>query len=131
MTAGREDHLAARDGLDAALELLGLEAPVHEVAGRAVADRAGDEVLVLGVGEHQHLRALGERAGGGDAVHHRHAHVEADDVGAQLLGLGDRLAAVAGLAHDLEPVGLREQRRDAATHDRVVVDEEDADHRQV
>jgi hypothetical protein len=131
VTAGESTISPARDRLDAALELLGLEAPVHEIAGRAVADRAGDQVLVLGVAEHQHLRALGKRAGGGDAVHHRHADVEADDVGTQLLGLGDRLAAVAGLPHHLEPVGLREQRRDAATHDRVVVDQEDSDHRQV
>jgi hypothetical protein len=120
-------HLAARDGLDAALELLGLEAAVHEIAGRTVADRAGDEVLVLGVGEHQDLRALGERPGGGDAVHDRHPHVEAHDVGAQLLGERDRLAAVGGLAHDLEAVGLGQQAGDAPAHDRVVVDEQDAD----
>ena len=78
---GREDHLAARHRRDAALELLGLEAPVHEVAGRAVADRAGDQVLVLAVGQHQHLGLLAQRPGGGDAVHHRHPHVQADDVG--------------------------------------------------
>ena len=71
---------------------------------------------------------LGQRLGGGDAVHDRHAHVQADDVGARLLRDGDRLATVPGLADHLDPVGLREQARDAAPDDRVVVDEQDPDH---
>jgi len=104
---------------------------MDEVARGAVADRARDEVLVLGVGEHQDLRALRERARGGDAVHHRHADVEADDVGAQLLRPRDRLAAVRGLPHHLEAVGLVQQARDAAADDRVVVHDEDPDHRHV
>src|SRR4051812_24566648 len=74
---GREHHLPRRDRLDAGLELVGLEAAVDEVADRAIADRARDELLVLGVAQHQDLGALGQRTRGGDAVHHRHAHVEA------------------------------------------------------
>ena len=38
--AGESTISPARDGLDAGLQVLRLEAPVHEVAGRAVADRA-------------------------------------------------------------------------------------------
>ena len=55
---------------------------------------------------------LGQRLGGGDAVHHRHPHVQAHDVGAGLARDGDRLAPVAGLADDLDarrprPAGWR------------------------
>src|SRR4051794_37292768 len=125
---GREHHLAARDGDDALLELLGLEAAVHQVAGRAVADRAGDEVLLVAVGEHQHLGLLAQRAGRGDAVHDRHPHVQADHVGPQLGRARDRLPAVRRLADDLDLRALGQQARDAAAHDRVVVDEKDLDH---
>src|SRR4051812_24610770 len=118
---GREHHLARRDGLDACLELFGLEPAVHEVADGAVADRARDELLVLRVAQHEDLRALGQRACRRDAVHDRHPHVEADDVRRGLARHVDRLAAVAGLADDLDAVSVGEQRGDAAAHDRVVV----------
>jgi hypothetical protein len=39
----------------------------------------------------------------------------------------DRLAPVARVADHLDPVGLLQQAGDAATHDGVVVDEQDAD----
>ena len=67
--------------------------------------------------------ARSERARGGDAVHHRHPHVEAHDVGGNCRRL-DRLAAVAGLADDLDALGVGQQRGDAAPHDRVVVHEQ-------
>ena len=83
----------------------------------------GDELLVLGVGEHQDLGLLRQRARGRDAVHHRHADVQAHDVGLDLAGELDRLAAVTGLADDLDALGVGEQRGDAPPHDRVVVHE--------
>ena len=49
--------------------------------------------------------------------------------GARLLGLGDRLAAVAGLADDLD-VGLGlEDHAEPRAHQALVVGEQDADHR--
>ena len=41
---------------------------------------------------------------------------------------GEHAAAVVGLPHDLEALGAREHHPQARAHERVVVDEQDADH---
>ena len=128
VTAGESTISPAATALMRALELLGLEAPVDEVAGGAVADRAGDELLVLGVGEHQDLGALRQRAGGGDAVHHRHPDVEADDVGADLAASSIASRPSPASPTTSMPSASASKRGDASPHDRVVVHEQDADH---
>ena len=63
-----------------------------------------------------------------EAVELGHADVHQDDVGPQRAHLVDRLAAVRGLADDLD-VGLGvEDHAEAGAHERLVVDEQDADH---
>ena len=57
----------------------------------------------------------------------RHAHVHEDDVGRQLLGLGDRVLAVVGLADDVDAVLGLEDEHQPAPEQRVVVDDQDAD----
>ena len=47
------------------------------------------------------IRCRDDLLGGGDAVEHRHLHVEDDEVGPELLGELDGLLAVAGLADDV------------------------------
>ena len=53
--------------------------------------------------------------------------VEQDEVGLQLLRPPQRLAGVAGVAHDRELRVLREQRGESPPEQRVIVDDQDAD----
>jgi hypothetical protein len=70
----------------------------------------------------------GEPGGCLDAVHLGHAHVHQDHVGVQAPGLGQCLAAVAGLAGDGQ-VGLGFQQHPQALADEVlVIGDQDADH---
>src|SRR6185437_11641200 len=65
--------------------------------------------------------------GGLQAVHHRHADVHEDDVGAQLGDPGDGLLPVDGLADHLD-IGLRvEQDGKARPHHALVVGHDHAD----
>ena len=59
-----------------------------------------------------------------EAVDVGQLHVEQHHLGAEPAGLGDRLGAVGGLAHDVEPLGFEEHARGGAER-RVVVDDED------
>ena len=59
-----------------------------------------------------------------EAVHVRHPDVHEDHVGELAAGVFDGLAARAGLADDLEVVGLGQHRRDPLPHELVVVHEE-------
>jgi len=53
--------------------------------------------------------AFSDSGPAGDAVHHRHPHVQAHDVRADLARELDRLPAVAGLADDLDAVRIGQQ----------------------
>ncbi len=70
-----------------------------------------------------------EQPGGRDPVELRHADVHEDDVGAVEVDRAEHLAAVGGLAHHLEALRAGEHHPQAGAHERVVVDEQDADHR--
>jgi len=72
--------------------------------------------------------ALEQPPGGLDPVQPRHAHVEDDDVWLERARLRECLVAVFGLAHDLDVVFAFEDHADAAANERLVVDDEDADH---
>src|SRR3954447_21334152 len=71
----------------------------------------------------------GEQAGGSDSVELRHADVHEDDVGAVEVDRAEHLAAVRGLGDHVEVLGAGEHDPQAGAHERVVVDEQDADHR--
>ncbi len=58
-------------------------------------------------------------------IHARHREVEEHKIGMQELRELDRLLAVTGFAHDVEPV-LTEERRKRLTRERMVVDDQDA-----
>ena len=70
-----------------------------------------------------------EQPGRGDPVELRHADVHEDDVGPVEVDGAEHLAAVGGLADHLEVVRAGEHHPQARAHERVVVDEQDADHR--
>ena len=75
-------------------------------------------------------RALGADAPDGlDAVDARHDEVHERDVGLQARDRLHRLLAVGGLPHDLDVLLQGEEGAQALAHDRVVVGDEDADHR--
>ena len=62
-----------------------------------------------------------------DAVAPWHHQVHQDHVGVELGGALERLVAVGRLADDLEALLEREERPQPLAHDRVVVDDQDAD----
>ena len=70
--------------------------------------------------------ALGDLFGGFDAVEIGHADVEDGDVGFELGGLSDGLAAVFGFADDGEFGLLLDEKAQAATDEGVVVGEQDS-----
>ena len=86
---------------------------------------------VLGVRGEQHDASVGRaRPDATDdlgAEHVGQPEVEQDDVGPRLLGDGDRLAAGAGIAGEGDPRGAVDEQADTVEHDRVVVDDENAD----
>ena len=62
-----------------------------------------------------------------DPVDLGHADVHEDDVRLQAQRLGDRLDAVRGLADDLDVLLGLEDHAKAGAHERLVVDDEDAE----
>ena len=74
------------------------------------------------------LAAVGDAAGGRDAVHPAHADVHQHEVGLVRGDGGGDLVAVAALGDDLEAVVGAEDAGDAGAHDGLVVDDDDADH---
>ena len=104
---------------------------LEDEPGGTGVEGAPQGVVVVERRQHEHRRAgsaVGERPGRRHAVHPAHPHVHQDEVGAVL---GDRLGdlvAVAALGDDLEAVVGSEDAGDAAAHDRLVVDDDDADH---
>ena len=63
------------------------------------------------------------------AVELRHADVHQHDVGPVEVDRAEHLAAVGGLGHHLEARRAGEHHPQAGAHERVIVDEQDADHR--
>ena len=71
------------------------------------------------------LRA--QQAGGGDAVELWHADVHEDDVGAVQVDGAQHAAPVVGLADHLDALRAGQHHPQPRAHERVVVDEQDAD----
>ncbi len=100
---------------------------------RAGLERGQREVAVsLGHAHHDHARALatGERRQGLEAVEVRHHQVQRDDVGIQLLDLGERVQSVARRPHHLDARcglarhawTLRAKAESSTTSTRIVMD---------
>jgi len=102
----RKPAAPARSAQD---ELVGVEGREHEDGGR--------------------IGLPGEQACGGDSVEPRHTDVHEDDVGPVEVDRAEYLAAVGGLGHHLEARRAGEHHPQAGAHERVIVDEQDADHR--
>ena len=73
-------------------------------------------------------RARADEAQRGEAVHPGHADVHEDDVRTVGVDRREHLRAVLRLADDLEVVGAAEHHRQPGAHERVVVDDQHADH---
>src|SRR5262249_4842751 len=108
---------------------------LEQEAARADTQRLVDVLVQIKGRENEHaaLDAAQQDAPGRlDPVHGRHTDVHQDDVREQPLRQLDRLAAVAGLADDLDVVLGAEDHAEAVAHERLVVAEENADdHRSV
>src|SRR4051794_18942911 len=129
----RQERVALRDHVDRSDELLGRRV-LEEEPARAGAQRLVHVLVEVERRQHQDLRPAVAVDGGEDAprrlepVELGHADVHQHDVWAQGAGLVDRLAPVGRLADDLD-LGLRvEDHAEAGADERLVVDEEDADH---
>ena len=68
-----------------------------------------------------------QQPGGGDAVELGHADVHEHDVGAVAVDGAEHAAAVVGLADDLDALRAGQHHPQPRAHERVVVDEQDAD----
>jgi len=126
-----QQGVAGHDGAHAFDELVGRSAFEQKAAG-AGTDRLIDVLVEVEGREDQHLGrrvGAGEQAPGGfQAVQNRHADVHQDEVGRKLSYLGERVAAVVGLADDVEVgLGLEDHPQPAADQC-FVVDDQDADH---
>jgi hypothetical protein len=71
------------------------------------------------------LQQLGQDV---DAALPGHDDVEEDDVGLERARAEDRVFCVTRLADDLDVLFVVEQHSQSGPHDRVVVDDDDADH---
>ena len=90
--------------------------------------------MVVGVegGQHDHrgrVLAGAQLLGGGEPVHPRHPDVHQHDVGRVGVDRGGHLGAVGDLGHHADVVGAGQHHRQRRAHERVVVDEQDADRR--
>jgi hypothetical protein len=98
-----EEGVAGGDGADGGVQVVGRCVLEQETAGSGA--QCSEEVLVqVEGGEHQDTGVAcgGDAAGGLDAVHVGHADVHEDNVGPVFGRCGDRLAAGAGGAHDVQ-----------------------------
>jgi hypothetical protein len=122
----RHHARASQDGPDACDHLLEAER-LRDVV--VAADRQPRDLVldVVACGEEQHgdvASALPELAGHLEAVHVRHHHVEHDQVGTVLLGLGERRRAVRR-GHHVVP-GEPQRRAEQVADRRLVVDDQQA-----
>ena len=126
---GEADERLAGAG-DRALELPERRA-LDAVRARAGLEHLLDDLQVVRAGERDHARArdeLADAAGGLDPVHDGHRDVHQDDVGHQVDAERDRLAAVGGLADDLEVPALGEHRAQHPARLVRVIADQYADH---
>ena len=100
--------------------------------GGAGAQRAQHELVGVEGRQHDDGRRVGlgaQQAGGGDAVELRHADVHEHDVGPVAVDGAQHAAPVVGLADDLDALRAGQHHPQPRAHERVVVDEQDADGR--
>ena len=103
---------------------------LQEVARRAGLDGRQESVVLGEARQDDHARVrqlLPKLAHRSHAVQHRHDKVHQDHIRREPLGLGDRLPAVLGLPHHLDPVLQLEERAQPLAHHGVVVHEHHTD----
>ena len=126
---GGEHAVAGVDELDGAHDL-GRRRVLEQEAGGARAQGTQHELVGVEGREDDDRGRVGlgaQQAGGGDAVELWHADVHEDDVGAVQVDRAEHAAPVVGLAHHLDALGAGQHHPQPRAHERVVVDEQDAD----
>src|SRR3954451_17584760 len=124
-----DQRLALHHGADRVGDLLDGDL-LQQVAGGAGLDRLVEIVLLVGDGQHEDLHRrhrLGQPPGGLDAADPGHADVHQQDVGSELLGLGDGVLAVLRLADDVDAVLELQDLDETPPEEGVIVDDQDAD----
>ena len=126
-TAGARTGLAVGGCADRGDEVLVRQA-LDQVPVGAGAQADHPQLGILRAGQQDDLTSgarAGDRARGGDPVHPDHDDVHQHDVGAEVHGEVDGVAAVVGLGDDDDP-GVLQRRAHAAAEHRVVVGDDDA-----
>src|SRR5882762_508442 len=124
-----DEREAVGDGADGVRELAARHL-LQEIPRRAGADRAEHKLVLVVVGEDDHPRGrhgIAHAPRRGHPVPVAHLDVHQDHVGEKLLRDRERLVPVARLAHDLDLRFGLEDRAQAASNERVIVGDEDAD----
>jgi hypothetical protein len=106
-----------------------LELAVHQVSPGAETQHLGDDLRLVGAGQHQDSRMPAEGGDHRQTVGDRHPVIEQRDGRAQPLGQVERLPPVRRLGHHPEPLVSGENAPEDGSHDRVVVDHEHVDRR--
>ena len=124
---GRDARLTARHG-EHGFDQLGGRRVLGEVSRGADAQRRVQVGLVLGDGEHEHLRAAArpQSRARAQTVDAGHLEIEQHDVRSPALGERQRLGAVGGEPDHLDALVCGEQRRRALPHQPVIVDDKNA-----
>jgi hypothetical protein len=127
----RDDRSTGRRGTDSLEQLDGWRV-LDQEAGRTRLQCVEGVVVGVERGQDEHLgwvRQRPDRRGRRDALHARHADVHEHHVKMRAARDLDRRGAVTGLGDDID-VGLGvQQRAEARTHQHLVVDHRDPDHR--
>jgi hypothetical protein len=95
-------------------------APAHRPHHRGIFQDAG-QGQHLGLGQ-----CAPDRRGGGNAIHHRHQQVHQHHIWGELSRQAQRLGAVCRLADHFQFRVRREERPEPLAHDRMVVNEQNA-----
>ena len=124
-----EHRLAGRDFPHGRREVE-IERVLQDVAARARVERLAHQRVLRMHAEHEDgdLRVVAEDLPRGDeTARARHGAIHHDNGRLELLGQRDRLVAIAGLADDVDRLVVFEHAPEAASHEAVIVGEEDGD----
>jgi hypothetical protein len=129
----RAPGAAAGGGAGGALQVFG-GCALEQESGRARAEGAGQDLLVVERGQYEYGRRVleaSQRASGGHAVHARHPDVHHDDIRTEPGHNVDDVCAGIELTYDGEPIAFTQYAAQAGADEFLVVDDEDTDERVV
>ena len=124
----RDAFVSGMDGADG-LEQFAMQETFQQV-GASAGFESADDLDVTGVGGEDDKARVGKFAADGahgvDAVHAGHLQIHEHDIGPMEAELFDGLQAIGGLTDELQVGLIGNERGDALTQDRVIVDQGDA-----